>query len=234
MKADIRMRKNISLKTRAYGFFLVFFFVSLTLGAVFIHGVAVLDLDEQLFTVLSRLSSDQEAAQSAAIDIILIIKQLQNKALWVFFISLSGSLIVSFFIVQNLFCSLEKVTKIASKISRGHLDEVVPNYPCNEIGMIGRVINDFAVNFQEVLLLLWNQTQNCLRQLNQMDEKNEKNNKTAVNLDERLQHMRNHLEEMQAMIRSFEYYGVRFEDGKLFAQQDRVQSSPISHRRQYD
>jgi methyl-accepting chemotaxis protein len=231
MKTEIRMRKNISLKTRAYGFFLVFFFVSLTLGAVIIHGVAVLDPDEQLFTVLSRLSLDQEAAQTAAIDIVLIIKQLQNKALWVFFISLSGSLIVSFFIVRNLFCSLEKVTKIASKISRGHLDELVPNYPCNEIGTIGRVINDFAVNLQEVLLLLWNQTQNCLRQLNQMDEKN---NKTSVNLDERLQHMRNDLEEMQAMIRSFDYYGVRFEDGKLFAQQDRVQSSPISHRRQYD
>jgi methyl-accepting chemotaxis protein len=222
MKAEIRMRKKTSLKTRAYGFFSLFFFVSLALGVMIIYAAAVPEMDEQILTVLSRVSSDQEVTQTAAIDIVTIFKQLQDRILWIILISLSGGLIISILIVRDIMGRLEKVTKVAAKISTGHLGESVPGHPSDEIGAIERVINNFAVNLQEVLLLLWNQTQICLKQLNQMDENNEKSTKTSTSLEERLQHMRNDLEEMQAIIRSFDFYGVCFEDGKLITKQDRV------------
>ena len=222
MKAETRMQKNLSLKTSAYGYFLLFFFVSLIIGAVIIYTAAVPNLDEQVLTALSGVSSDQTAIHTAAVDIVSTFRQLQHIVLLVMLISLSGSAILSFLMIRNIVGRLDEITKVAGKIAKGHLDETVPIYQCDEIGTIGRVVNDLAVNLQEILLLLWNQTQNCLGQLNQAYENNERNNKTSTNLDERFQHMRNGLEDMQTMIRSFDFYGVRLEDGKLITRQDRA------------
>jgi methyl-accepting chemotaxis protein len=223
MKAETRRRKNSSLITRAYGYFLLLFLIFFSLSAMIIYVAAVPNVDEQVLTALSGVSSDQSTIQPAAIDIVSIFKKLQNRILWVMLICLSGSAILSFLMIRNIVNRLDEVTKVAGKIAKGHLNEVVPAHQYDEIGNIGKVFNDVAVNLQEILLLLWNQTQNCLGYLDHADGNNEKKNKTSTNLDERLQQMRHGLEDMQTMIRSFDFYGVRFEDGKLITRQDRTQ-----------
>jgi methyl-accepting chemotaxis protein len=223
MKAETRIRKNSSLITRAYGYFLLLFFVSLSLSAIIIYAAAVPNLDEQVSAALSVVSSDQIIIQAAAIDIVSTFKQLQHRILWVILMCLSGSAILSFLMIRNIVSRLDEVTKVAGKIAKGHLNEVVPIHRFDEIGTIGRAFNDVAVNLQELLLLLWNQTQNCLWHLDHANRNNEKNNKSSINFDERLQQMRQSLEDMQTMIRSFDFYGVRFEDEKLITRQDRTQ-----------
>jgi methyl-accepting chemotaxis protein len=231
MKAETKIRKNSSLINRAYRYFLLLFFVSFSLSIVIIYVAAVPNLDEQVLKALSGVSSDQTTIQKATSDIVSTFKQLQYKIFWVILVCLAGNAILFFLMIRNMVSRLEDVTKIADKIAKGHLNEAVPIYQYDEIGIIGRVVNEVVVNLQEILLLLWNQAQNCLGYLDHLDGKNEKNNKTSNNLDERLQQMRHSLEDMQTMIRSFDFYGVYFEDGKLVTRQEQTQSSSIPNRR---
>jgi methyl-accepting chemotaxis protein len=223
MKAETKIRKNSSLINRAYRYFLLLFFVSFILSMMIIYAAAVPNLDEQVLKALSGVSSDQTTIQMATLDIVSTFKQMQHKIFWVLLVCLSVNAILFFLMIRNIVSRLEEVKKVADKIAMGHLNEVFPSHQYDEIGIIGRFFNDVVVNLQEILLLLWNQTQSCLGYLDHLDGKYEKNNKTSNNLDERLQQMRHSLEDMQTMIRSFDFYGVYFEDGKLVTRQEQTQ-----------
>ncbi|MFO8083189.1 MAG: HAMP domain-containing protein [Desulfobacterales bacterium] len=220
------MQKKISLRTFAYSFFLLFFSAFLILGVLVVYKTAVPNFEKQIFAALIASFSDNSGIPAATNDIADIFKQLQYRVLWTLLVCLLASSIIFFLIIHIIFNRLDNIKKVAVRMTEGHLDETILSHQSDEIGAIGKVINDFAANLQEVLLLLWNQTQNCLRQLNQVEELTRVNPEETPRLDDKLQQMRHGLEDMQTMIRSFHFFGVCIDDGRLTTRKNQEKKFP--------
>jgi methyl-accepting chemotaxis protein len=220
------MQKKISLRTFAYSFFLLFFSAFIILGVLMVYKAALPNFEKQIFATLVASASDNSGIPAATNDIVHIFKQLQFRILWAWIVCFLANSIMFFLIIHLIFNRLEDIRKVAVRMTEGHLDETILSHRSDEIGAIGKVINDFAVNLQEVLLLLWNQTQNCLRELNQADELKKMNPEETPRLDDKLQQMRYGLEDMQTMIRSFHFFGVSIDDGRLTTRKNKEKMFP--------
>ena len=53
---------------------------------------------------------------------------------------------------------INAMTRVTAKMIDGHLDETVSCSKHAEIGRLGELINDFSVNYQEMLLFVWDQS----------------------------------------------------------------------------
>lgn len=223
MESDNRTQKTTSLKTLAFGLIFLFFSASLLFGALIIYKLAVPNIEKQILSVLAGLSSDHTVIMISKNDIVNIIKQIQQRVLWMLIVCLLAGAIIFFLVIRTILNRLNNIRIVAAKMAEGRLDETIPFQRLDEIGAIGKVINDFAANLQEVLLLLWNQTQNCLRQVKKVN-KYEIYPEMMAGMDVNLQQMQNGLEDMQSMIRSFNFYGVCLDDGLLIARHDQEET----------
>jgi len=131
-------------------------------------------------------------------------------------IALSAALMIAatggvfIFLYRRVARPLEKTAEAAGRMADGHLGETLPTHPPNEIGRIGESINGLAVNFQEVLILVWNQTDNAIARIRRATGKVKPDRKHALSSEmlADLTSARQDLETMRMMVRSFDLYDV--------------------------
>ncbi|MDM8515901.1 HAMP domain-containing protein [Desulfobacterales bacterium HSG16] len=141
--------------------------------------------------------------------------------------------------IRNVVDPLDKMAIITREMAEGRLDQLLPIKTRGDIGHIGSLINELAMNLQEILLYAWNNTTYTLRILDKIEQchnpensKDNRNDSCANEIrdekirDEKMQDgveenigmIREHLEDMRSMIRAFDYYDVRIEDDKVLGE----------------
>lgn len=112
---------------------------------------------------------------------------------------------------------LEETALAASRMAEGHLATTVPVQPPNEIGRIGENINGLAVNFQEVLILVWNQTENAIARIRRTTRRMTPEEIKGVSPEmlADLQSAQQELEAMRTMVRAFDLYDVAITDSDV-------------------
>ena len=131
-------------------------------------------------------------------------------------IALSAALMIAatggvfIFLYRRVARPLEKAAEVAERMAEGHLGETLPNHPLNDIGRIGESINSLAVNFQEMLILVWNQTDNAIARLRRTTGQvgTAGVHDLSPDMVTDLTSARQDLETMRMMVRSFDLYDV--------------------------
>jgi HAMP domain-containing protein len=122
---------------------------------------------------------------------------------------------VYFFLHARIARPLEKVAAVVGRMAEGCLGATIPDHPPNEIGQIGVSVNGLAVNFQESLILVWNQTDDAItkirRTTRQVNPGSDEHVPPDVMVD--LKSAQQDLETMQMMVRSFDLYDVAINEG---------------------
>jgi len=124
------------------------------------------------------------------------------------------------FLNSRIAAPLEKTERITGQMVEGYLGGTLSSRPTNEIGRIGESINGLAVNFQEMLILVWNQTDNAINRLRRITGRMHPDGEQRVSgeMMAELQSAHQDLETMRMMVRSFDLYDVTIaEDNGLTA-----------------
>jgi methyl-accepting chemotaxis protein len=120
---------------------------------------------------------------------------------------------------------LEKTSAAVGRMAEGNLSETIPAFACDEIDRVGESVNGLAVNFQEALILVWNQTENAIARI-QRTTRQLAPNKTmddAAKIVADLISARQDLETMQMMVRSFDLYDVTINEGDVLTAKEKVE-----------
>jgi len=142
---------------------------------------------------------------------------------------LSMCLIVSlfsfmWFLVRSVANPLQRMERYTRELANGDLDRLMPTYATSKdpIGKIGENVHELAINLQEILLLIWNLSEQDIELL----DRNIALLQTAgvPGTGERvlsnLQVLKQHREDTQNMVREFELFNVMLQDKKVFAKHD--------------
>jgi len=120
---------------------------------------------------------------------------------------------------------LEKAAVAAGRMAEGNLSETIAASACDEIDRIGEGVNSLSVNFQEALILVWNQTENAIARIRRTAHQLELDEAAcdAVDMRADLDSARRDLEMMQMMVRSFDLYDVTINGSNLLTAKDKVE-----------
>lgn len=108
----------------------------------------------------------------------------------------------------------------------------VPSASGNDIGEVGGVINDLAANLQEVLLHVWHHTTHSMALIDGINKNLMKLNRHGLPqaIAEDVEGVRQNIQEMQDLVRAFEYYDIQLEDDRILAAEARPDHRPSHHR----
>jgi HAMP domain-containing protein len=148
--------------------------------------------------------------------ILPVLTQLKRMVLismgFLFCIALGGLFYVNVAVLRPL----EETEKCARRFVEGQLDRTVPIRSDDEIGAIGQLMNDLAVNLQEVLLFTWNITDQCIgvldRATSQLHLK--KQESVSVELLPSIERTGKNLRKIRSMLKSFDLFDVNLKKGK--------------------
>jgi methyl-accepting chemotaxis protein len=143
-------------------------------------------------------------------------------------IALGAALIIAaaggaFYLLNRLIVlPLEKAAAVAGRMAEGNLGVTIPTSAPNEIGRLGESINGLAVNFQEALILVWNQTENAIARIHRTTRRltPERTTDVASEMMADLSSARQDLENMQMMVRSFDLYDVTINESDVLTAKD--------------
>lgn len=108
----------------------------------------------------------------------------------------------------------------------------VPSASGNDIGEIGGVLNDLAANLQEVLLHVWRHTTRSMALIDGINKNLMRLNRHGLThgIAEDVEGVRQNIQQMQDLVRAFEYYDIQLEDGRILATEARPDHRPSHHR----
>ena len=120
---------------------------------------------------------------------------------------------------------LKKTSAAVGRMAEGNLSETIPVFAWDEIDRIGESVNGLAVNFQEVLILVWNQTENAMARIQRTTRQiaPDKPMDDAAEIVADLRSARQDLETMQMMVRSFDLYDVTINAGDVLTTKEKVE-----------
>ncbi len=207
--------KNLTFQKVIWICFLLIFLGSIMFIVFITNGLSEKQLRQELFDNPSGALSAHESNPGFQDRVFVFFRQLQHRIIWTLgFLFLATAALFSL-MVRTISSRLEKVIHGVREISLGQLNVTIPVEPCDEIGKIGETINDLVANFQEILLGLWNHTESCLYLMAQTRNNSKMNPKRPDILENALEHMHNDLESIQTAIKSFEFYDICLESGKV-------------------
>lgn len=214
-----RIFRISNLRKRLLIYFFLIIFVTFSVGLQLIFEVGSPRLKEQISHSISSQYEDQEAAEPDMAGVGTILTRLQHRMMLIMGIVLVCVVATMFVFIRNIVEPLDAMGKAARRITEGHLDETVPIRCQDEIGKIGELINDLAINLQEVLLHVWNHT--C-QDIVLMDHIAEIIHAQPVDImpdkvKEKFDFVRKDIEEMQEIVKAFDYYNIRFEGDSLIS-----------------
>lgn len=141
---------------------------------------------------------------------------------------LVGSMGLWWYLERRLFIPLEDMTGVVAAMSEGHLDQTLEADAGTELDHLAESINTFSVNQQEGLLFAWNQAGSSLQCLKKLEKHAEKASSAVADHQDtemaaiiaEIQHTRDYLEGIQALVRTYYLYDVCLEDRKALAAED--------------
>jgi methyl-accepting chemotaxis protein len=139
-------------------------------------------------------------------------------------ISAAGGLL--YHLYRMIALPLEKAAEAAGRMAEGNLSETIAASACDEIDRIGEGVNSLSVNFQEALILVWNQTENAIARIRRTAHQLEPEEKVCnmVEMKADLDSARRDLEMMQMMVRSFDLYDVTINESDLLTAKDKAEA----------
>ncbi len=147
-----------------------------------------------------------------------ILTRLQNRMILATSVIFLAVIVGIFFLIRNVIKPLDEIGRAAFKMAHGHLDEMVPVRSRNEIGKIGELINDLAIDLQEILLHVWNHTGQDIVLLNRIAaimNSQPGGNGMPPEIREDFYFVRQDIEDMRDMVKAFNYYNVRLHEEKV-------------------
>ncbi|WP_417911052.1 HAMP domain-containing protein [Candidatus Electronema sp. PJ] len=127
--------------------------------------------------------------------------------------------IAAWFIFQaQVLKPLTDVQVATRQMTDGHFDHLNRISRADEIGRLGETINDLAVNMQEVLLFVWNHSQESREILERVAE--QVNALPDSGLSEDIEKMREENESLKDIVTSFSYFEIRLEHERMLAESD--------------
>jgi methyl-accepting chemotaxis protein len=142
---------------------------------------------------------------------------LQYQTAAAMFFAFASLLAIPFLFIRNIVEPLEEVLSAARKITEGYLKETVPIRNKDEIGKIGEQINALSVNLQEILLHVWNHSRDSADILKRISDNNRG---IPSDMAQDIAAVRHSMEEMQSMVKTFEYYDIRMDEDRLMSEED--------------
>lgn len=126
---------------------------------------------------------------------------------------------------QMIVRPLEKTAAAAECMAQGNLSETIAACACDEIDRIGEGVNSLSVNFQEALILVWNQTENALARIQWTTRQLASDMATcgSAEMMADLTTAQQDLETMQMMVRSFDLYDVTITDRDMVTAKDKAE-----------
>ena len=114
---------------------------------------------------------------------------------------------------------IDEIVQKLPKVVQGSLNETFQSRSCKEIKIISESINDLSTNYQELLLMVWNYSQNCLSILDGILLKKESKAKSLLSgeIYYDLEKVRSDIAEIQRMADSFDLFDVIIEKDKALA-----------------
>ncbi len=135
--------------------------------------------------------------------------------------AMSLLVVIPFLFIRNIVEPLEYMLMAVRKITEGKLDTTVLIRNSDEIGKIGEQINALSVNIQEILLHVWNHSRDAAVFLERIEQYvRSEGSCTPSDTERDIALIRNSMEEMQNMVKTFEYYDIRMDDDRLTARDD--------------
>lgn len=107
----------------------------------------------------------------------------------------------------------------ARLMTDGHLGRLHRVNRADEIGRLAETVNDLAVNMQEVLLFVWNHSQESRDLLERIAERAAAAPPDAV-LEEDIERMREENDSLKDIVTSFSYFEIRLEHERMLAESD--------------
>jgi methyl-accepting chemotaxis protein len=155
-----------------------------------------------------------------------------NRTLLVFFVTLFLLLIVTLisslvFLQRSIIVPLENLRTALQRMTEGHLDIPVQIKNRDEVGQVGELVNDLSINMQEVLLYIWNYTQQHFNLLDRISGECSGSVSADLNLSgikQDLAGMQLSTEELQAIVVAHDYFEVKLEKKKMVS--DTQQEQP--------
>ena len=127
-----------------------------------------------------------------------------------------------FIMVRKVAKPIDEIGQAAESITGGHLDVVLPDHTFMEITKVGSLIQDLAMNLQEVLLLTWNHTVEQRESLQRLADvlAQTGNGTMAPECRAEIADLSRKVENMRAMVRAFDFYDVRLSEATLLSASD--------------
>lgn len=219
MSNPLKIFRISNLRKRLVIYFVLIIFVTMSVGIQLIFETGSGRLLNKI-SVAAELDSLPEKA-SARKEVETVLKQFQHRMILVMgivFICVIATMVV---FIRNIVEPLDAIGRSAKRITEGHLDETVPIRCDDEIGQIGELINDLAINLQEVLLHVWNHTCQDIRLMDNIAEiiHSQPGDIMPRDVREQFDFVRSDIEEMQEIVKAFDYYNIRFEGEKLVGEE---------------
>ena len=130
----------------------------------------------------------------------------------------------AFLFQRQVLKPLADVKASAQEMTDGHLDRLSRIKRSDEIGRLAETINDLAVNMQEVLLFVWNHSQQSRELLERASEQLEAapaaESAALAAVREDLALLRQDNEELRLIVTSFSYFEIRLEHERMMAESD--------------
>jgi HAMP domain-containing protein len=198
--------------------FMPLILITLTLGAGLIYEVGSGHLFAKIQESAIRHPSEQDKVDLGINQIRGILKGLQNHVILVVSVLLLSVIIMMFFFMGSIAKPLDELGKVAFQMVNGRLNELVPVRTNDEIGKIGELINDLAINLQEILLHVWNHTGQdivLLDRIGRIVNSQPGGNGMPPEIREDFRFVRQDIEDMQTMVKAFDFYRVRLDQTKV-------------------
>ncbi len=151
--------------------------------------------------------------------LIPVLKKIQRRIIVAALFFLLVIAFVWMLFVKNIGDPLKKMANTAKKMAKGKLNITLSAHTALEMGEIGDVINDFSINFQELLLHIWKHSKASGDLIENIHEKicSGCSDSLIGDIEKDMDHLKQNMENMQEMIRAFDYYDISFTDGKIMA-----------------
>jgi methyl-accepting chemotaxis protein len=125
-----------------------------------------------------------------------------------------GSMIYLF--VSRVVVPLHAISHAAEEMAKGNLSVTAPSYHGDEVGELGHVINNLAVNFQEVLLFTGTTVGNARGAVETIEETLKRRGMTdSCDLEEQIAALKGDLEMLGEVVKDFRFYQAHFDGRKV-------------------
>ncbi len=193
---------------------------------LFLLGLVVVSISAKFFFDASEeiRSASVEApgrpAMTAAVsaqDKVGLLETNRTRFAVVLVITVSWFALAMYLIARRIVVPANKMAVAARQMLQGNFGSTLPNDSKDDLGDVGKLLNDMSANFQEILLLTGTAVGNSLAALERLDS-TVKSDSYASNaeMQKYIEDMKRHLGTLQTMVQEFTFYQARFDGRAVF------------------